>query len=527
MQYSHLFTWLLRRWTKPPQSSVTEEQNLPEVELDITLADLYARERAPGKDERIALVLSFTSSEVAPTSAVARNTKFLYQENTFNTTPEDASTKRRKEIQHTMAIKYLSLTPRRDAFAAGNMPVILFDLENSEESATARSRQEVENIRSTLKAQQRPEILFFPGPSQIATKANRIELLAVKAAIDEIEGSPVTLDLETHYFLNSKAALSTSGLPSPKSVLLELDGFSTDARSCCITCRQADDNRSIPKSCTGARGEWLKSRIAHTMSQISSQQLPFVLKCQQTFGGGGTWVVSTPSELSDLKATLSTLTLPKLYSRINSSNAHLKPATLILSEMIRDPIGDWGLSFFVSRAGECTFLAVTHQVIASRKAWIGSTITYIEQDRLKAKFTPIMQQIGAWLHSYGYYGPCGADILETAPADSDSYGRSMNIVDLNVRIPGSLLLGFMRGHFSERRGLHEASLFSLSVKMAREAFIVHFPDLLREGEIVIVSWYEDVDTGVSFGVLIIGARNRPELEKRIMMVKKFGSEIRI
>lgn len=188
-------------------------QNLPEVELDITLAELYARDRAPGKDGRIALVPSLTSSEVAPTPTIARNTKFLYQESLFNTTPKDTSSKRRKEIQHTVAIKYMSLIPRRDAFAAGNMPVILFDLNNSEGSAATHSREEAENVRSTLKAHQRPELLFFPGPSQIATKANRIDLLAVKAALDELEGSPLTLDLETHYFLNSKAALSTSGLP--------------------------------------------------------------------------------------------------------------------------------------------------------------------------------------------------------------------------------------------------------------------------------------------------------------------------
>lgn len=188
-------------------------QNLPEVELDITLAELYARDRAPGKDERVALVLSLTSSEVALTSTVARNTKFLYQEGAFNTTPEDTSAKRRKEIQHSKAIKYVSLIPLRDAFAAGNMPVILFDVENSEGNAAARSREEAENIRSTLKAHQRPEILFFPGPSQIAAKANRIDLLASKSVLDELEGSPLTLDLETHYFLNSKAALSTSGLP--------------------------------------------------------------------------------------------------------------------------------------------------------------------------------------------------------------------------------------------------------------------------------------------------------------------------
>ena len=185
---------------------------LPPVKLDITLAELYAQDRIPGQDGRIALVLSFTNSEIAPTSTVARNTKYLYQDSTFSTTSEDLSSQRRTEIQRAVAIKYLSLVPQRDAFAAGNMPVILFDLDDSEGS-TARSREEVENVISTLATHQRPELLFFPGPSQIATETNRIGRLAMKMALDDLKGSPLVVDLDTHYFLNSKAALCTSGLP--------------------------------------------------------------------------------------------------------------------------------------------------------------------------------------------------------------------------------------------------------------------------------------------------------------------------
>lgn len=305
-----------------------------------------------------------------------------------------------------------------------------------------------------------------------------------------------------------------------------MNDLSVEPKSCCKTCQSNVDTLSVPPNCTGPRGRWLESHIRHLLSQISVQRLPFVLKNQQTFGGGGTFVVFSPEDLAELKHTLSTRILPKLLSQVNSSNAHLKPATLILSEMIRDPVGDWGLTFFVTRAGECIFLAVTPQVVDSTKAWFGSTISYTAQDNLKQKFTPIMQEIGAWLCKYGYYGPCGADILEGAPEDNNGNGpTTLSVVDLNVLTSGSLVLALMRGHFSKRRDFHEASSFSVTVKMARETFIKNFEGQFQEGKIVIVSWYEDKDSGVSYGSIVIGAEDKQGLKREVLKVKELGSEI--
>lgn len=313
---------------------------------------------------------------------------------------------------------------------------------------------------------------------------------------------------------------------SPDSVLLELNDYSVEPRFCCGVCRSDENRLCIPSNCTGMRGEWLRRQIVRIMSILSAQQLPFVLKNQQTFGGGGTFVVSTHKDLSELQSTLSSRLLPKLLSQVNSSNAHLKPATLILSKLIKDPIGDWGLTFFVTKAGQCIILALTQQVVDATKAWIGSTISYTAQGSLKQKFTPIMRTIGIWLSKYGYYGPCGADILETASGNNNSNGSTtLHIVDLNVRTSGSLVLGLMSHHFSEQRGLHEASSFSLNVNLSRESFVKRFESHFHEGKMVIVSWYQDPDSGLSFGNVVIGAQNRQSLESEIKKVKELASEI--
>ncbi|KAL9596357.1 MAG: hypothetical protein Q9179_004645 [Wetmoreana sp. 5 TL-2023] len=504
-----------------------ETQDLPEITLDTTLAELYDKGNPTCGKERLALLPCNANSEIAPTSKLGRNTKYLYQDFTFSTTPLHVSSDQQEEIRRMVAVKYLSLLPQHDTFVAGNMPVIFLN-PDPDASATAsnHSRKEAERTMSSLGTVQRPKLLCYDNPEQISLKASGINVLAPKNVLDGLEGLPMVVGLETHYFLKSKAALCTSGLPSPNAKLLELKDYSIDPGSCCSVCRSCPGSLCIPSDCTGSRRPWLREQVTRTISQISSQPLPFVLKNQQTYAGGGTFVVSSQEDLKELQSTLSTQTLPKLFSQVNSCNAHLKPATLIMSEMITNIIGDWGLTFFVTRAGECIFLALTQQMVDPKKAYIGSTISYTAQDSLKERFTPIMRKIGAWLSSYGYYGPCGADILESVPQHGQSSGASeFNIVDLNVRTTGSLAVAVLRGHFSEQRGLHEASAFAVSVEMTRDAFIRAFARQFREGRIVIVAWYEDRASGVSYGKLVIGARDKEALEEEVARVKKVVSEV--
>lgn len=187
-------------------------QELPQVTLDTTLAELYARGSGKADEKRIAMLLCAANSEVAPTSRLARNTKNLYQDSTFSKRPKITSPKQDKDIQRAVAVKYLSLVPQHDAFAAGKMSVVLFNLENSK-GDTAHSKQEAEKTICSLATLQRPALMFFPGPKQISMEEIGADLLAAKMMFDELEGFPLAIDLDTHCFLNSKAALCTSGLP--------------------------------------------------------------------------------------------------------------------------------------------------------------------------------------------------------------------------------------------------------------------------------------------------------------------------
>ena len=192
-------------------------RGVPQVTLDTTLAELYTQDA--DQQFRVALVPACASSEVALCKSVP-NTKYLVQERAYNSTPRSISSQQRDEIQRDEAIKLLAITSHRDAFIAGNMPVILFN-----PIGGGQSQKEAEKTMNALTAVQKPRMLFFDAPRQISMKENGIHVLAAKLPLDELEGFPQVVDLDMLYFLNSKAALCTSGLPRYVGLILRLISF--------------------------------------------------------------------------------------------------------------------------------------------------------------------------------------------------------------------------------------------------------------------------------------------------------------
>ena len=73
--------------------------------------------------------------------------------------------------------------------------------------------------------------------------------------------------------------------------------------------------------------------------------------------------------------------------------------------------------------------------------------------------------------------------------------------------------------------MDEASSFSVTVKVTREPFIKTFEQSFIDGKKAIVSWYEDALSGVSYGNVVIGARDKQDLERDVAKVKGLASEI--
>ena len=168
----------------------------------------------------------------------------------------------------------------------------------------------------------------------------------------------------------------------------------------------------------------------NALKPISAHVLPFVLKQTLSVSGGGTYIVHTKAQRQALIFTLQSTVIPILLSSCTEFNAHLHPATLILSTYIR-AVNSYGLTFSVSRAnGACRFVSCSNQDFDKAGVWTGGFIEYLKQPYLELRFGDTMRMVGAFLFSKGYYGPIGIDVLE------DAHGGQW-VVDMNVRTPPS------------------------------------------------------------------------------------------
>lgn len=502
---------------------------LPIIKLDTTLKELYERANPKSASTRLGLVSCGVTSTVDIGEDFPRNIQFPYQDKALTTARRQDLSLDNAGLRKSLAKKYLSLIPQRDAFISGAMPVILFNLDQTERQVE-RDRREAEATIAVLDPSQRPELVFCPGPSKVPLQAHGIDRLDYKVALDGLQGYPLTHDLETHWFLNSKAALARSGLPTPRSDIIEPEGYCPDVSSCCPVCAgtttsttQQRELPSVPSRCTGPRRRWLASQTDRILSAVRSRPVPFVFKTQQAFGGAGTWVVTSDGQKSRLLDDLCSIdgddgVLPRLLAQVTPTNAHLGPATVLLSELVGAGavVGNYGLTFVVTDGGGAEFLAAAEQDTDGSNAWIGSTICYHRQEQLRRKFEGLMQKTAAWVGGFGYTGPVGVDVLETK--------TGCFIVDLNVRTCGSLSLPLLRGHFVSR-GLDCASSFSVTVKGGRREFIQRWRGPFEEGRMLIMSWYEDLEAGESIADVVVGGEDDERLQELVKLIREQSEEV--
>ena len=492
---------------------------IPLVTLDTTLADLY------GPDSRIASIPCGWTSGIDVGIDMPRNKRLLFQLPIAMTVDgKGHSSSSIQHIEREDQIKFLSLIAQRDAFGIGKMGLVLFSFDEPDGLKPPRSQLDAEQTMQALSTDQRPQLIFCSTPKDVPErlKEHNIDIVAPKLAWDSLEEhNECTLPVEKSYYLNSKTAIGESGLPAPATTVIRLDAISFDAAKCCQECSPNADLATRAR-CTGARGKWVKKQIAKVIDGVTSHSPPFVLKTNQSQGGGGTFIVQTKRDQEEMVKNLEENILPNLFWSIDKDNMHLEPGNILLMDMVSNIVGNWGLAFFVARDGKTTFVSVTSQMTEDGGEYQGSMISYLEQDKLKRKFGPVMKQVAKWAHGHGYYGPLGADILETK-VEEDPETR-MLVIDLNVRIPGSLGIGLMKGHLSERRGLHEACSMDLLTKHDRRDFIAQLSQEFEQGRVTILSWYRNVDKGVSYATVVVAGEGQKEREQMVEQINKHAEQ---
>ena len=423
----------------------------PAVELDTTLRELYSLDNP--QSQEIIQVYAIPSATTQMTSSVPLSTRFAYQ-----------SPRALKMDSNVLARTNLQAGPQSYGFVSGNMPLVLFDVDAAGDEAA-----QVEHMLSPVKSHQadalrvfgqlaptqRPELRFVSSPNEITT--NLKEKVVIWNPMDCLTHLPHLFDPEIHYELLSKRGLAVSGIPTPKS----------DVIDCNLQPGQVKDE------------SLLNDEVERMMKPVIERAIPFVIKLPQSLGSQGVFVVQTDSEKQEAIASL-TVEVKRMIQQINESNQHMRPASLVLQETVQGTAV--ALSLFVTKKGRSVYTGCTEQIFDNHGHWDGGCIDYKQQDNLRKQYADIAQEMATYMHQKGYYGPLGADVM------TDQNGKQL-VIDLNVRVPTSYPLGFLKKHFSVQRGLHDAALlYPLALKGTRDDFQRRFEKEIQEGKIVICGW---------------------------------------
>ena len=533
-------------------SKDVEEVALPMIHLDTTLADLYRRAGAQTADKRIGQVLCGTNLGMTLSEVFPRNNKYIYQDTPFNNIPpyEELNDDDRDPVPESER-EYVFMIPQRDAFVCGDMPVILFNADQPPEDVE-QDRQEAERTVDVLDPNQRPTLIFCPGPDYIPQEDNCIDMFAYNVVLEQLAAYPTMFDFEKHWHVNSREALVRSGLPTPEYDFVEVSGRSANMNLCCNRCENTAEPLFIPFSCTGNRSDWLDEQVSHVFSHVKRRTIPFVVKTQQAYNGAGTYIIAKESDRKDFIKALTSDLFRRLLSSITRDNEHMKPASILIGEFNADPVGNYGLSFFVTEGGGVIFVGVSEQVPSVSNGWTEASIDYSEQQALETRLTPLMKDIAAWLWDQGYIGPVEANVVETEvkTEPSQTYGRETKVAkskvvetkkkvipkrlqmttadtelcihDLSVRASGNICLSLLRGHF-EKRKLNCATSFSITLKRGRNHFLSDWKEELEAGKLCIVGWCDDKVTAASRVDLVLGAKARKALQQEMDRMKKTES----
>ena len=440
------------------------------VELDQTLSDLYALDG--GNPEEVAHMIALSPPDGPVSTSLPENTKYTFQ------TP--MAPKLDKDLWARICLGNGS---QNHAFTSGSMPLYLFDITSPETQVASNNneakpsappiiaREDAQRVYNSLVPWQRPKLSFVSDSSTFESDPD--VKISPYPPLDFLDKHPCLLDQNTHYRLLSKRDLALSGLPTPRTELIDSDISP-------LVVHQGGDSEA-------AEAASIAAETQRMLRPIRERTVPFVIKFPQSLAGQGVFVIR--DEMSKLKR-IRTLEreIPRMIRTLNASNAHLRPVSLLIQDLVQSETVN--LSLFVTRKGRAVFISAAEQFLDKEGIYRGSILDYARQSEFEHRYQGIMQEMARYVYRCGFYGPMGGDIMTDATAE----GRKDCVVDLNVRLPGDYMMGPLRGHFWERRSLRFSYLITpLVVLGTADEFEEKFEQELVDGRMIIVGWSSGKD----------------------------------
>ncbi|KAB8211031.1 hypothetical protein BDV34DRAFT_125007 [Aspergillus parasiticus] len=248
---------------------------------------------------------------------------------------------------------------------------------------------------------------------------------------------------------------------------------------------------------------------------VHEKDLPFIVEVPQSISSQGTFILRTESDRQEAITVLRD-ELRGMIQELSLANRHLFPCNLAIQDFLE---GDsMALSFFVTCKGRGVFIGCCKQLFDDSSLWTGGCISYPEQPQLQEEYAEIMDDLARFLHSKGYYGPAGAGIIISPN------GRLL-VIDMKIRVTGTLHVGCLRSHFLQR-GLSEATLlYPLYVGCSRDDVRQYFRSKLKEGSMIISSWTTNPHPKPHAVAITIAGVDRLALANLIAKINAFKASV--
>lgn len=474
--------------TKTSHDDVIERP--PLVEFDQTLYDLFSLDG--GNPDEVAMMLALVPPISPVSSSLPESLKYTFQ-----------SPARPNLDKDLFARICLGNAAQNHAVSMGPMRLILFDVDppeydvaNGLTESPPGSRTDATRVFDAIIPSQRPKLSFISDATTWQPEPG--VKVSPYPPQDFLDSHPTILSQEAHYNLLSKRGLALSGLPTPKTEVI--DGILGPADV-------LDD----------AKVEMETQRI---LQEVRSKPFPFVIKFPLSAAGQGVFVIRDADGLAEAERNgRFAAEIPKMIRALREDNAHLSPVSLCIQDVVEGETRN--LSVFVTKAGRAVFLSCCEQFLDENGIWRASIMDYERQAEFEPQYRATLDKIAAYVHSYGFYGPMGGDIM------TDAQGKQY-IVDLNTRVTGDVFMGPLRGHFYERRGMRYSYIISPLVILGnRDRFEQMFWTEMMQGQLIIIGWIRGRGGlfgkhEYSVGSVMIGAKDMTQLLELVDRLNAVG-----
>ncbi len=212
---------------------------------------------------------------------------------------------------------------------------------------------------------------------------------------------------------------------------------------------------------------------AKNLEDIDLPQFPYLIKTSHGLSGEGTYIIKSASELNYCLEELRKYLDIKLLD------------TIVVSQFVKNEVQNYCVQFYLSKAGEITFIGTTSQLVTESGNYLGGLIHYSDD---MSKFFGMIAAIGHYAHEQGYFGVIGFDVLE----DKDG---ELYMIDANFRVNGSTPLCLQR-HTLLGLG-KEVAKYSSDYHMSGtlDSILVTLKSELERKDFIILSALEKVKYG--------------------------------